>query len=316
MLQQTQVNTVIPYFNAFMQSFPSLKKLANAPLDDVLSHWSGLGYYARARNLHKAAGLALTEHAGELPGDIDQLMALPGIGRSTAGAILSLSQQLPHPILDGNVKRVLARTHAIAGWPGKKEVLDQLWQLSETLTPKKDTHKYNQAMMDIGALICTRRNPHCDACPLQQNCIAHTQGTQHDFPGKKPKKVLPVRQTVFLVAREIEGGVLMQQRPPSGIWGGLWSFPEIAKPAELDVWLLEQKLTIKEQPERIAEFRHTFSHFHLDIAVLELQVDTNGQCIMEVPELLWYKGGDLPGGIAAPVAKVLNLVNSPVGDLL
>jgi len=316
MLQQTQVTTVIPFYHAFMQRFPDIKTLATAPQDDVLKQWSGLGYYARARNLHKAAKQTVEEYAGKLPNDIDTLIQLPGIGRSTAGAILSLSQQLPHPILDGNVKRVLARTHAIAGWSGQKNVLDQLWHLSETLPPKKDTHKFNQAMMDLGAMICTRSKPSCHECPLSKACVAYNKSEQSLYPGKKPKKTLPVRQTVFIALRDTNGSLLLQKRPPSGIWGGLWSLPEIENPSALKDWLNTNGLkTHSQKSERIAQFRHTFSHFHLDIEVLELQVKANDHTIMEVPQQLWYKWGQLPGGIAAPVAKILDIMNSPVGEL-
>lgn len=311
MLQQTQVNTVIPYYDAFMRRFPDLTTLADAPEDDVLAHWSGLGYYARARNLHKAAKLAVEYHKGDLPSDIDELIALPGIGRSTAGAILSLSQQLPHPILDGNVKRVLARTHAIAGWPGKKPVTDALWTLSETLTPKRDTHKFNQAMMDLGAMLCTRSKPQCHACPLNDDCQAYAAGTPELYPGKKPKKDIPVRQTIFLALRQKDGSVLLQRRPPSGIWGGLWSFPEIGTPKDLTDWLNKAGLKPDQsKPEIVAKFRHTFSHFHLDIEVIEQTVKPDDRTIMEVSTQLWYKWDQLPGGVAAPVSKILNIITS------
>jgi len=316
MLQQTQVNTVIPYYHAFMQRFSDIQALASAPQDDVLSHWSGLGYYARARNLHKAAQITVAEHNAELPSDIDTLVQLPGIGRSTAGAILSLSQQLPHPILDGNVKRVLARSHAVDGWPGQKTVLDQLWHISETLTPHKDTHKFNQAMMDLGAMICTRSKPACHDCPLNKNCIAYQQGEQASYPGKKPKKTLPVRQTVFIALRQSDGSILLHKRPPSGIWGGLWSFPELDQSSDLKSWLKTHgyQAATAAKPECIAKFRHTFSHFHLDIQVLEQQVQANDHTIMEVPQQLWYNWGQLPGGIAAPVAKVLDIIKTPAGE--
>lgn len=309
MLQQTQVNTVIPYYEAFMQRFPDLATLAEASEDDVLSHWSGLGYYARARNLHKAAKIAVDQHSGNLPSDIDQLISLPGIGRSTAGAILSLSQKQPHPILDGNVKRVLARTHAVEGWPGKKPVTDQLWTLSETLTPIKDTHKFNQAMMDLGAMICTRSKPQCHSCPLSPDCQAHELGTPTNFPGKKPKKDIPVRQIVFLALRQSDGSMLLQRRPPSGIWGGLWSFPEVEQAEQMKSWISEAGLELDgSEPSVLARFRHTFSHFHLDIEVIEQSVKPNDRTIMEVNTQLWYKWDQLPGGVAAPVAKILKII--------
>jgi len=188
MLQQTQVATVIPYYLKFMARFPDVLALANAPDDEVLHHWTGLGYYARARNLHKAAKIIRDDYQGLFPTHFEQVLALPGIGRSTAGAVLSLSLGQHHPILDGNVKRVLARHGAIAGWPGQKTVEEQLWQLTDAFTPQQDIQKYNQAMMDIGASICTRSKPNCAACPVAIDCKAQLIGRQTDFPGKKPKK--------------------------------------------------------------------------------------------------------------------------------
>ena len=199
MLQQTQVTTVIGYFERFMQRFPDVVTLANAPQDDVLHLWTGLGYYARARNLHKAAQQIATDHGGEFPQTLEQVMALPGIGRSTAGAILSIACGKSHPILDGNVKRVLARYYAIEGWPGKRAVEDTLWQHATENTPATRTNHYTQAMMDLGAMICTRSKPACDKCPLQSDCIAYAQGKQNEYPGKKPKKTLPVKSTVMWI---------------------------------------------------------------------------------------------------------------------
>ncbi|HET8551115.1 MAG TPA: A/G-specific adenine glycosylase, partial [Gammaproteobacteria bacterium] len=230
MLQQTQVATVIPYFKRFMARFPDLATLAAAPLDDVLALWSGLGYYARARNLHRAAQSAVAEYGGELPASLDELMAFPGIGRSTAGAILSLSRGQRHPILDGNVKRVLARFHAIAGWPGDKRVADRLWEFAESHTPVADCAAYTQAIMDFGATVCTRRNPACDICPMSANCEAYALGRQHDFPAPRARRGYPERNVRVLVI-EAEGAVLLEKRPPTGIWGGLWSLPELPEGA-------------------------------------------------------------------------------------
>jgi len=226
MLQQTQVKTVIPYYERFMRSFPNVLILATSPEDFVLEHWSGLGYYARARNLHKAAEIIALEHKGELPDTLDALMALPGIGRSTAGAILSLADNQPTAILDGNVKRVLARYAGIDGYPGKSAVLKELWALTESLTPVKNTARYNQAMMDMGATLCTRSRPGCGQCPLSSACVAYREGKPENYPGKKPRKVLPVKHVAMMILRNKNGQVLLEQRPPSGIWGGLWSLPE------------------------------------------------------------------------------------------
>jgi len=304
MLQQTQVLTVIPYYEKFMASFPE---------DAVLAHWSGLGYYARARNLHKCAKLALSEHGGDLPQDIDALIDMPGIGRSTAGAILSLSLAQSHPILDGNVKRVLARYNAIEGWPGKTEVLNVLWGLSESVTPDKQTADFNQAMMDLGATLCTRSRPACERCPLAADCRGLLSGEPTHYPGKKPRKVTPVKATVMLVLANEEGALLLERRPPSGIWGGLWSFPEISDSSAVNNCLADAGLKATDTPHSAMKFRHTFSHYHLDIDVQTLSVCVVDAGILETRERVWYNSGELPGGIAAPVNKILNNL---VGELL
>ena len=313
MLQQTQVATVIPYYEKFMQRFPSLHELANAPEDDVLAHWSGLGYYARARNLHKCAKLAVEHHGGDLPHNIDELIALPGIGRSTAGAILSLSLGQSHPILDGNVKRVLARYHAVDGWPGKTDVLNRLWSISEKLTPEKSTANFNQAMMDLGATLCTRSRPDCARCPLAENCQGLASGEPTQYPGKKPKKVTPVKSTVMLALTNEEGELLLERRPPSGIWGGLWSLPEVGDVGAVNEWLSAAGLKALDEPHSALRFRHTFSHYHLDIDVQALNVALFDAAVMERCARVWYNSGELPGGVAAPVTKILNNL---VGELL
>ena len=330
MLQQTQVKTVIPYYERFMRSFPTVLILATSPEDFVLEHWSGLGYYARARNLHKSAEIIALEHAGELPTTLDGLMALPGIGRSTAGAILSLADNQPTPILDGNVKRVLARYAGIDGYPGKAAVLKQLWTLTESLTPNKNTGRFNQAMMDMGATLCTRSRPRCGECPLASSCVAYSEGEgkPENYPGKKPRKVLPVKSVSMMVLRNSEGHVQLEQRPPSGIWGGLWSLPEFpsvhsekpladAEPAkqskqpqaakeDLTAWLAKRGFKARgpREGEKVAEFRHTFSHYHLEISVVELPVTEIDVAIMEPAHTVWYKGGKWPGGMAAPMSKL------------
>ncbi len=313
MLQQTQVATVIPYYERFMERFPTLQALAEAPEDDVLAHWSGLGYYARARNLHKCAKLSVERHEGELPHDLEALMDLPGIGRSTAGAVLSLALDQPHPILDGNVKRVLARYFAVDGWPGKTDVLNKLWSLSETVTPDSGTAHFNQAMMDMGATLCTRSRPACERCPLAADCGGFASGDPVQFPGKKPKKTTPVKTTVMLAINDEQGALLLQRRPPSGIWGGLWSLPEVASEQAIDEWLSAAGLVMLDNPYSAARFRHTFSHYHLDIDVQVLTVKASEGFVLEAAERVWYNGGQLPGGVAAPVSKILNDL---VGELL
>ena len=227
MLQQTQVTTVIPYFERFITRFPTLNKLAQADLDDVLNSWAGLGYYARARNLHHAARIIQKDFGGDFPQDFDSVLSLPGIGRSTAGAILSLALDQHHPILDGNVKRVLTRHFSVSGWPGKPSVAKTLWQYSEQLTPKERVANFNQAMMDLGSGICTRTKPVCAHCPLSANCKAYAMNTQAEYPGKKPKKITPVREIQMLLVANESGDILLQRRPPTGIWGGLLSLPEV-----------------------------------------------------------------------------------------
>ena len=305
MLQQTQVNTVIPYYEKFMRRFPRVEDLAGANEDDVLSHWSGLGYYARARNLHKAAKMCVEQFGGEFPDTIDELQSLPGIGRSTAGAILSLSLGKPEPILDGNVKRVLARVYAVEGWPGKTAVLNRLWEISETVTPAKRTDAFNQAMMDLGASLCSRTRPVCSECPLSVLCKANRQGNPQDYPGKKPRRTTPVRTTIMLLATDSEDRILLLKRPPNGIWGGLWSLPEVESSDQLDSWCRKQGVKQLGEPEVHAEFRHTFSHFHLDIRALRVPVEQSAETLMEADERVWYKCGSDVGGMAAPVARLL-----------
>ena len=305
MLQQTQVATVIPYYKKFMQSFPDIQSLAAASEDKVLSHWSGLGYYARARNLHKTAKLVVELHDGELPDNTQVLQELPGIGRSTAGAILSLAYQQCEPILDGNVKRVLARVHCIEGWPGHTQTLKQLWGISEQVTPAQRTANFNQAMMDLGATVCMRSKPLCESCPLISLCQAQEQGRQTEYPSKKPKKSIPTKETVMILAQDASGGVLLYKRPPVGIWGGLWSLPEIESQAGLEAWCQEQGLVVLDEVEEFANFRHTFSHYHLQITAISLKVRADSQTLMEDSSKLWYKGESDVGGMASPVSKLV-----------
>ena len=226
MLQQTQVITVIPYFERWMESFPNLAALAKAPLDDVLAHWSGLGYYARARNLHKAAVLCMERHDGELPENAKDLSALPGIGQSTANAIVSQSTDLPAAVLDGNVRRVLARHAAIEGWTGKSSVQNQLWKEAESRLPTNRGADYTQAVMDLGALMCTRSNPICGQCPVDTDCKALIQDKISELPSPKPATKVSDKTTHMLIIRDEQGRVLLEKRPPAGIWGGLWCLPE------------------------------------------------------------------------------------------
>ncbi|RUO64916.1 A/G-specific adenine glycosylase [Idiomarina ramblicola] len=303
MLQQTQVTTVIPYFDRFMTTFPTVQVLADAPQDQVLSLWTGLGYYARARNLHKTAKLICTRFNGEFPEKVHDLEELPGIGRSTAGAIRSLGYGKYAPILDGNVKRVLARHFAIAGWPGKASVLKELWQLTEQLTPEKESGAYNQAMMDIGAMICTRTKPLCEECPVNNTCSAKANETIAQYPGKKPKKTKPVKATHMLIFRH-NGHFLLEKRPQTGIWGGLWCFPQ--SDDEAQVTSLAQRYGLTEQGrQKLPGFRHTFSHFHLDCYPLLIDVVSTDTQLNE-HQYLWVKPDTNKGlGFAAPTVKLM-----------
>jgi A/G-specific adenine glycosylase len=316
MLQQTQVATVIPYYQRFMKSFPSITDLANAEEDNVLHHWTGLGYYARARNLHKAAKTIRDNFQGEFPDDIDEVIALSGIGRSTAGAILSLSLNQPHPILDGNVKRVLARCYLVDGYNGLSKFDKTLWQLSEQLTPQQDTSYFNQAMMDLGATVCTRSKPTCEHCPLQYSCLANAADLQSEFPQKKPKKKIPEKSTIMVIPRIQNHSnelVLMEKRPPSGIWGGLWCFYEIAELEQLTTLLTKVNLKPIEQ-QLLTKFRHTFSHFHLDITPLVVDCELiSNQEINENNQQQWYNLQQKNNvGLAASTKKLLTLLTPTI----
>ncbi|RDE94713.1 adenine DNA glycosylase [Aggregatibacter aphrophilus] len=269
MLQQTQVATVIPYFERFVKTFPNLTALADAPLDEVLHLWTGLGYYARARNLHKAAQVMRDQYCGKFPTEFEQVLALPGVGRSTAGAILSSCLNAPYAILDGNVKRVLSRYFAVNGWPGEKKTEDRLWQLTGEVTPNTQVADFNQAMMDLGAMVCTRSKPKCGLCPLQSNCRANAEQNWQAYPGKKPKKALPERESYFLLL-EKDGKVALEQRENAGLWGGLYCFPQFADKQELLAYLASNGIL---QYQEWAAFRHTFSHFHLDIYPIYARFD-------------------------------------------
>lgn len=304
MLQQTQVATVIPYFKRFIAHFPKIADLANAPIDDVLHLWTGLGYYARARNLHKAAQIVNDKFEGIFPTRFDDVVALPGVGRSTAGAILSLSQNQHFAILDGNVKRVLTRYFAVEGWPGNKTIENKLWQLSEQVTPKHDVAKFNQAMMDIGATVCTRSKPKCNLCPLNDECIAYKTESWQQFPTKKPKSTLPEKTAYFLIL-EYQHAIWLEKRPPSGIWGGLYCLPEFANQQALEDWLIQRGIETT-PPEQLISFRHTFSHFHLDIIPMKCIITNYKKCLDETNGY-WYnlKTENAKIGLATPIYNLL-----------
>ena len=299
MLQQTQVATVIGYFQRFMTRFPSLAKLAEAELDEVLALWSGLGYYARARNLHACARICARQHGGELPADAHALEALPGIGHSTANAILAQAWNLRAPILDGNVKRVLARHAGIAGWPGHSAVLKQLWLEADARTPNDRAADYTQAIMDLGAGICTPRRPACLLCPVQSDCRALAQDRIDELPGRKPKRSRPHRETTLLIRRDQAGRVLLERRPPSGIWGGLWCLPEASEDAATTAGAERQAVS------EIPPLDHQFTHFSL---TLHFRIQSYNHESAKVNEACgrWFELEEaLNAGLPRPIRTVL-----------
>jgi len=311
MLQQTQVATVIPYFERFMQSFSTLGQLAAADLDEVLKHWAGLGYYARARNLHKTAGVVRDKHEEKLPSDLQQLMELPGIGRSTAGAILSLAYGQGASILDGNVKRVLARVYQVAGWSGQSATLKKLWTLAEQQTPGLSVAHYNQAMMDLGSIICKRSKPLCDQCPLTSLCLSYQQNTQADYPQAKPRKARPHKHR-WMLLHTYGNQLLLERRPEQGIWGGLWSLPELESLDELESWQ-QKNIGCSHEAKQCRQnlVKHQFSHFDLSISIAQITVplsnlDPSSLAIKEMDDLLWVKYEQLKQfGMPAPIYKLL-----------
>ena len=311
MLQQTQVRTVIPYYKRFMQRFPGVVELADAPLDAVLDHWSGLGYYARARNLHKAARVIRDDFGGSFPDDFDSVCALPGIGRSTAGAVLALAFGQRHAILDGNVKRVLARHRAISGWPGKTAVANALWAAAEANTPESRVGDYTQAIMDLGATVCARSRPQCGVCPVSEDCEALAAAAVDEYPGRKPKKARPLRTTTMVLAVS-DGAVYLERRPPAGIWGGLWSLPELDD-GKVGDWCRERLDTTGRMLESWDTLRHSFSHYDLDIRPVVVHIDGGSRKVADCTDATWHRLDDPPpGGIAAPVQK---LIESLSGDI-
>ena len=305
MLQQTQVSTVIPYFERFTQQFKDVSQLAAAPQDEVLHLWSGLGYYSRARNLHKAAQMVTSEYGGVFPSTVAELEQLPGVGRSTAGAIASIAYGQPAAILDGNVKRVLARVFDIEGWAGTSATSKALWHKAEQLTAPKRCADYSQAMMDLGATLCTRSNPRCDECPFTQHCLAKKFDKIDQLPGKKPRKNNPVKSVQMPILR-FKNQIVLYKRPATGIWGGLWSLPELPIDEELAPWLATKQLNpVSVTP--LAKFRHTFSHYHLDIQPILIELKNKPSVVMEDQTEVWYKlDQQAKLGLPAPISKLLN----------
>jgi A/G-specific adenine glycosylase len=307
MLQQTQVATVIPYYTRFMVRFPDVETLAAAPLDEVLHLWTGLGYYARARNLQAAARVLATQYGGIFPNELAQVMALPGIGRSTAGAILALSRGGRHPILDGNAKRVLARVFGIVGDPSSKTVLEALWERAEACTPDQGVAAYTQGIMDLGATLCTRARPACTQCPMNTHCVAALEGRQMELPGIKIKRNRPAREATLLIAQsggKGGGAVLLERRPVSGIWGGLWSPPQFASADEALAWCGREFGHVGES-KTLAPIDHAFTHFDLRLKPLLVRGRQKLE-VLDTDDRLWYQLDAPPRvGLPQPIRQLL-----------
>jgi A/G-specific adenine glycosylase len=319
MLQQTQVSTVIPFFERFVARFPDVRALAQAHADNVLALWAGLGYYARARNLHQCAQLIVARHHGEFPRDMANLIELPGIGRSTAGAILAQAFGLRHAILDGNVRRVLARHAAIAGWPGEPAVQKRLWTVSERLLPQERLADYTQAIMDLGATVCTSRKPACGICPLHEDCIAKQQGKVLDYPASKPRRAHPQKRAWMLIIENVAGEIFCERRPPVGIWGGLWCLPMLQDEQDWQQICLQRYGLRCGAPAPLPALRHSFTHFDLEILPLRLRAQADADTgIREDNGRIWIKmqSGEPPAiGLPAPVRKLLESPNLSLDQL-
>ena len=315
MLQQTQVATVIGYFERFVAALPTVRALAGADEDTVFALWSGLGYYRRARHLHRAAQMCMERHGGELPADFDALCALPGIGRSTAGAILAQAFGQRFPILDGNVKRVLARYHGIAGYPGVATVERQLWQYADTHTPAARVTDYTQAIMDLGATVCTRPQPRCAICPLAADCIARRDGLTAILPTRKPARTVPTRDTLMLVLRDALGRVLLERRGPQGVWSGLWSLPEATDLTDAQRVAQNRAQVALWQP--LDDFSHQFTHYRLHVTPLLFDHASARSRVADTHDLRWCTRADIAAlGLPMPVRRLLlQISDAPRADV-
>lgn len=311
MLQQTQVATVIPYYERFIRRFPEVATLAAAPIDDVLHLWTGLGYYARGRNLHRAAVQVRDEFGGEFPHSVSELVKLPGIGRSTAGAILALSDGVPCAILDGNVKRVLARYFAVTGASNDRATIERLWQFAERCTPQEDVAVYTQAIMDLGATVCVRRKPLCDYCPLNEGCFARKSGRQQEIPAPRPTRARRTRRVFMLVAVREDRAVLLERRPDSGVWGGLWCLPEFDTLSAACVFADQSLARSQGEPQALERVQHGFTHF--DLVISPLLTHCSGPAgVMDDRQSLWYNTQEPARiGLPAPIKTLLDRLADP-----
>lgn len=314
MLQQTRVETVAPYFKRFMAAFPHVNALAKADDDEVLAIWAGLGYYSRAHNLLKAARMVVAQHGGELPRTYESLIALPGIGRSTAGAILALAHGKRQAILDGNARRVLTRVYAVEGWPGKTSVNRRLWELADTNTPQERVRDYTQAIMDLGATVCTRRKPRCNVCSLSASCRAHKSGLTGEIPASRPRAKRPLKHATMLVVQRTDGAVLLCRLPPAGVWAGLWSLPVLDSGQSVSDWCTRLFGCPPGEHSELEPIRHGFSHFELQIRPIRLAVDAPLREIHDGGGWCWFDGAHEPG-MPAPVRRLLESIDEP-GSLL
>lgn len=304
MLQQTQVSAVIAYYSKFMARFPTIAVLANASQDEVLQHWSGLGYYSRARNLHNAAQTIMSEHGGHFPQDFKAIQTLAGIGRSTAAAIASFAFHQKQTILDGNVKRVLTRYFAITGWPGTPKIEKELWLLAEGLLPNANMVAYTQGLMDLGATLCTRSKPKCGSCPLNDSCEAYKQNRVHELPTAKPRKIIPekhITMLIFLRGNE----VMLEKRPPTGIWGGLWSFPETQLTKNFEATVKDKYSFSVHENKPLPKFSHTFTHFKLHITPQPLPVLKQANHVQEAKYAWFTIEHAVNAAIPTPVRVIL-----------
>ena len=303
MLQQTQVATVIPYFTRFMARFPDIHALASASDDAVLSYWSGLGYYSRARNLHASAKIISTQLHGVFPDTMERLKSLPGIGDSTAAAIASLAFNKPTALLDGNVKRVLSRYFLVEGAPGKADVQKKLWGLADACMHKTRCADYSQAIMDLGATCCRPKNPTCLSCPLETTCLANQAGVVNLYPNKKIKKIIPTRHQQFILLHTADDLVYLEKRPETGLWGGLWCLPTLDMGECPSLHVSNAYGLSTEAPLEVMKMKHTFSHFHLHLVALSLKTTSGGESL---PGQWFHRDSLNDVGLAKPVSRVLH----------